>query len=184
MLSSTRGLVSVPLQVQQNGLGMSPVASSTSYWFVSVGIPDFRGPKGVWTLEKQGRKVETDVTFEDARPTLAHMALLGLVRAGVVKYVISQNVDGLHLKSGLPRWGVDKRECPARVVAFKLGGEKKNIEIQPGFEPGSSEFQSYICSCQLSHWSSDIEAEDRWYMSIDTVNSQAGSQLLGFFAII
>ena len=54
-------------------------------------------------MEKQGRKVETDVTFEDARPTLAHMALVGLVRAGVVKYVISQNVDGLHLKSGLPR---------------------------------------------------------------------------------
>ena len=70
---------------------------------MSVGIPDFRGPKGVWTLEKQGRKVETDVTFEDARPTLAHMALVGLVRAGVIKYVISQNVDGLHLKSKLPR---------------------------------------------------------------------------------
>ena len=57
----------------------------------------------MWTLEKQGRKVETDVTFEDAGPTLAHMALVGLVQAGVVKYVVSQNVDGLHLKSGLPR---------------------------------------------------------------------------------
>ena len=43
------------------------------------------------------------MTFEDARPTLAHMALVGLVQAGVVKYVVSQNVDGLHLKSGLPR---------------------------------------------------------------------------------
>lgn len=68
------------------------------------GIPDFRGPKGVWTLEKQGKKVETDVTFGDARPTLTHMALVELVRAGVVNYVISQNVDGLHLMSGLPRW--------------------------------------------------------------------------------
>lgn len=68
-----------------------------------AGIPDFRGPKGVWTLEKQGKEVETEVTFDDAQPTLTHMAILALVQAGRVKHVISQNVDGLHLKSGLPR---------------------------------------------------------------------------------
>lgn len=69
----------------------------------AVGIPDFRGPKGVWTLEKQGKSVETDVTFEDAVPTVTHMALVAMVEANIVKHVISQNVDGLHLKSGLPR---------------------------------------------------------------------------------
>ena len=70
---------------------------------LSPGIPDFRGPKGVWTLEQQGKKVETEVTFEDAKPTLTHMALLTLVKTGKVKHIVSQNVDGLHLKSGLPR---------------------------------------------------------------------------------
>lgn len=47
--------------------------------------------------------METEVTFEDAMPTLTHMALRALVEAGKVKHIVSQNVDGLHLKSGLPR---------------------------------------------------------------------------------
>ena len=57
----------------------------------------------MWTLERKGVTVETDITFEDAAPTLTHRALVELVSGEVVKYVISQNVDGLHLKSGLPR---------------------------------------------------------------------------------
>ena len=57
----------------------------------------------MWTLEEKGKEVESDMKFEDAQPTLTHMALLGLVQAGLVKHVVSQNIDGLHLKSGLPR---------------------------------------------------------------------------------
>ena len=74
-----------------------------SYMAVYTGIPDFRGPRGVWTLEKLGRKVDTHTRFEDAAPTLTHRALVALVRGGMVRCVISQNVDGLHLKSGIPR---------------------------------------------------------------------------------
>lgn len=81
------------------------VCNNVTRWCVwtGSGIPDFRGPKGVWTLEQQGKEVETEVTFEDAAPTLTHMALVALVEAGRVKHIVSQNVDGLHLKSGLPR---------------------------------------------------------------------------------
>ncbi|VVC36565.1 Hypothetical protein CINCED_3A024486 [Cinara cedri] len=69
----------------------------------SAGIPDFRGPNGVWTLEKQGKKPEINLDFNDAMPTLTHMAIKTLVKKGYVKYVVSQNIDGLHLKSGLLR---------------------------------------------------------------------------------
>jgi len=71
----------------------------------AAGISDFRGPNGVWTLEARGISVSAtdNSVFEIAQPTLTHMSIVGLVNAGIVKHVISQNVDGLHLRSGLAR---------------------------------------------------------------------------------
>lgn len=45
-----------------------------------------------------------ETTFDDAKPSLTHMALVKLVEENVVQYVVSQNVDGLHIKSGLSRY--------------------------------------------------------------------------------
>eukprot|EP00250_Pteridium_aquilinum_P009121 c18454_g1_i2 orf=212-1627(+) len=70
----------------------------------SCGIPDFRGPKGVWTLQHEGKPLpKADLPFHQARPGITHMALVALYRLGILKFIISQNIDGLHLKSGIPR---------------------------------------------------------------------------------
>ena len=39
---------------------------------------------GVWTLEEKGKSPELNVTFETARPTLTHLALVGLENQGKV----------------------------------------------------------------------------------------------------
>ncbi|KAH7147634.1 DHS-like NAD/FAD-binding domain-containing protein [Fusarium sp. MPI-SDFR-AT-0072] len=84
----------------------------------SAGIPDFRGPEGAWTLRAQGRARTGKATSTlQAIPTPTHMALVELQNQGVLKYLVSQNCDGLHRRSGILRdriselHGNSNREC-------------------------------------------------------------------------
>lgn len=84
---------------------------------VESGIPAFRGAQGLWekydpaeyahisSLLSEPAKIwcmlreMTKLTFE-ARPSPAHLALGTLEKAGFLKAVITQNVDGLHQEAG------------------------------------------------------------------------------------
>eukprot|EP00128_Syssomonas_multiformis_P018005 Colp12_sorted_trinity150504_noHs@24857 len=67
----------------------------------SAGIPDFRGPTGVWTMRAQGKEAPKGVGIAKAIPTYTHMAIVEMLNAGKLGYVVSQNCDGLHRKSGV-----------------------------------------------------------------------------------
>jgi hypothetical protein len=64
-------------------------------------IADFRGPNGAWTRRDRGQAPPESISMEAAQPTMAHRALVKLLDSGVLKYVTSQNVDGLHRRSGI-----------------------------------------------------------------------------------
>jgi NAD-dependent deacetylase len=83
------------------------------------GIPDFRGPQGLWTRDPAAARLSSlpayvadrDVRVEawrrrrehaawTARPNSGHRALVSLERAGVLRALVTQNVDGLHQRAG------------------------------------------------------------------------------------
>ena len=81
------------------------------------GIPDFRGPNGVWTrrrpvqyaeflasddarVEYWDYKLESWDVYQRARPNAVHDAIVALERAGKIASVVTQNVDGLHRRAG------------------------------------------------------------------------------------
>ena len=83
------------------------------------GIPDFRGPNGVWTKDPAAEKTATlhhymgdpevrrrswqnrlNSTYWAALPNAAHHALVELERKAALHFLVTQNVDGLHHAAG------------------------------------------------------------------------------------
>jgi len=64
------------------------------------GLPDFRGPDGVWTRKAKGLPTEwPDLSV--AEPNIGHTVIVELQRLGKLSFLVSQNIDNLHLKSGI-----------------------------------------------------------------------------------
>jgi NAD-dependent SIR2 family protein deacetylase len=64
------------------------------------GLPDFRGPDGIWTRQEKGLPPKTRA-FTSVEPNAGHRAIVELQSLGKLKFLISQNVDNLHLRSGI-----------------------------------------------------------------------------------
>lgn len=111
----------------------------------SSGIPDFRGPNGVWTqnpaaqrmfsldsyvadpeLRKQAWINRRDHPAWTAQPNAGHRALVELENAGRLRALLTQNIDGLHQRAGSSPelvielhgtlYGVECLQCGARTT--------------------------------------------------------------------
>jgi NAD-dependent deacetylase len=66
------------------------------------GIPDFRGPEGVWTRRDAGLPAPRwRVPPEQVKPNASHLSLVELQRLGKLRFLITQNTDNLHRRSGI-----------------------------------------------------------------------------------
>ena len=64
------------------------------------GLRDFRGPDGLWTRRDKGLSTP-EQDWSGVEPNAGHMAITELQNLGKLAFLISQNVDNLHLKSGI-----------------------------------------------------------------------------------
>ncbi len=126
------------------------------------GIPDFRGPQGVWKtrtpifyqafmtdadarVEYWQQKAEGTELLEAAAPNASHHAVVELERAGKVELVVTQNIDGLHSEAGT-----------TSSLLVEIHGTAREIECQSCHErsdPGAhmARFaetgESPVCHC-------------------------------------
>jgi NAD-dependent SIR2 family protein deacetylase len=64
------------------------------------GLPDFRGPDGIWTRQDRGLPTKFRL-FTSVEPNAGHRAIAELQHLGKLRFLITQNVDNLHLRSGI-----------------------------------------------------------------------------------
>lgn len=105
------------------------------------GIPDFRGPQGLWTKNPGAERMATlqhymadpdvrrrswqsrlEVWAREVDPNPGHLALVDLERRGKLDMLITQNVDGLHVKAGSsPERLVEIHGTMREVVCLSCG---------------------------------------------------------------
>jgi NAD-dependent deacetylase len=129
------------------------------------GIPDFRGPQGVWTknpaaqlmfdideyvasaaVRTEAWKFRLAAPTWTAEPNAGHRALVDLERQGRLTGLITQNIDGLHQKAGSSPalvhelhgtiWSVDCLNCGRRIPM---------AEVLPRLEAGDEDPACEVC---------------------------------------
>lgn len=132
------------------------------------GIPDFRGPSGVWktadpadyTLQRYLADAEfrreawerrfTSSVLSEAKPNRAHEAVTRLWKAGRVIGVVTQNIDGLHEASGMPSSSIAALHGNAHgVMCTGCDARPKQAAVRERWEAGELDPHCRECGAVL-----------------------------------
>lgn len=129
------------------------------------GIPDFRGPDGVWTKDPEAEKLFTldnyladpDVRRRawahrsstpswNARPNPGHRALVDLERTGRLRAVVTQNIDGLHQKAGSsPDRVIEVHGTLHETACLDCGDRRPSREVLARVAAGEADPPCAVC---------------------------------------
>ncbi|MFE2020410.1 NAD-dependent deacetylase [Streptomyces sp. NPDC059499] len=129
------------------------------------GIPDYRGPQGLWRKDPEAEKLVTyDFYMSDpeirrrswqmrrtsatwkAEPNAAHRAVAALERSGTPVRVLTQNIDGLHQLAGLSARKVVELHGTAReVVCTRCRARSSMEQALSRVEAGEADPPCAVC---------------------------------------
>ncbi len=123
------------------------------------GIPDFRGPEGVWTKNPEAEKMATLQAYVSdpelrvrswqnrltaslwaAEPNAGHRALVELERSGRLDLLVTQNIDGLHQKAGTdPDRIVEIHGTSLEVMCLRCGDRQPAEPVHARVRAGEAD---------------------------------------------
>ena len=133
------------------------------------GIPDFRGPHGVWTRNPAAERL-SDIRYYvadsavrkaswqsrlahpawTARPNAGHVALVALERRGKLHALITQNIDGLHQRAGTsPELVIEVHGNVHRAVCLSCGWRGPMQQVLDRVRAGDADPACEACGGML-----------------------------------
>ena len=129
------------------------------------GIPDFRGPQGVWTKNPAAEKLSTLQNYLaepevrkaawrarvasptwKAHPNAGHKALVALERRGNLHALITQNIDGLHQKAGhSPERVIEVHGTMHGVTCWGCGWKGPMLPVLERVKAGEEDPSCEVC---------------------------------------
>jgi NAD-dependent deacetylase len=157
------------------------------------GIPDFRGPNGLWTRNPAAEKA-SDIRYYLADPEVrraawqarlrntahkvepngGHRALVRLAATGKLLLLVTQNIDGLHQQAGSdPAHVVEVHGTTARTVCLSCGDRRPMAEALDRVRAGEEEPACLVCGGILK---SDTISFGQPLVAADLARAEAAGQ--------
>ncbi|CAJ0583940.1 unnamed protein product, partial [Mesorhabditis spiculigera] len=125
----------------------------------AAGIPDYRGPNGIWTraliiyerlfgkevaramanVERLKKELADCPNMLECKPTASHMIIREMYKRDFAHHVLSQNCDGLHVRSGLPQ-----------IALSEIHG---NMFVEVCQDCSCQHIRTYDCTTRSAHFS-------------------------------